>query len=511
MNIGELTLIRKLNIQELFLDYSVRKKYQIFVNAFLIDSKYDLFKDVDKVDRAIEFWKSTHPFLRCKIYTKYNEESEPDAFEKFFFYVDSEETKVPNDVLYLDFRANGDVGKLDYWKYLFEREFTVAVDQFFNHLWTLKIIKLGDCVDMKYKYCFLFNINHSVSDNLNAYALINELCHYIDQAEHECLPNEVDDRLLKLFRFEFDYPNDVREVKVIDECASVDETIGRKIPNYFMPTIQNNFGEIVDVDPTHWDGAFYSIDKTKYLSVHEIIEESRTNYVTKYCFSTFPKESFLKLRAKANENNVKLSTCFSLITAFALRNIYRLFSNDMNLNEIIDYSESVSIRKYIDPPLDPRVIGSWFLLKSFKFEEEFDEKNEKFWSETFWKIANKASLSNDQVKFSENELRKYFKNLSFLFNKIVNGLKFDGFIGHFCLNYMEELNDVESNSNVCIREHRKGVGFEKFLTYNSYSSHNLSTINDTLFWDMTYSSYLMNKQVAECWMDNISEIYFKII
>ena len=508
MNISELTLIRKLNIQELFLDYSVRKKYQIFVNAFLIDSQYDLFKDVDKVEKAIEFWKSTHPFLRCKIYTKYNEESEPDAYEKFFFYVDNDETKVPNDVLYLDFRANGNVAKYDYWKYLFEREFTVAVDQFFNHLWTLKIIKLNDGVDMKYKYCFLFNINHSVSDNLNAYALINELCHYIDQAEHDSLPTEVDDRLLKLFRFEFDYPNDVREVKIIEESSAVAEQIGRKIPKFFMPTIQSNIGEIVDVDPTHWDGGFYSIDGTKYLSVHEIIEESREEFVTKYCFSTFPKDSFLKLRAKANENNVKLSTCFSLITAFALRNIYRLFSNDINMNEIIDYSECVSLRKCLDPPLDNRVIGSWFLLNSFKLDKEFSEQKENFWSETFWKIAIEASNNND-VKFSENTLREYFKNLSVLFNKIVNGLKLDGFIGHFCLQYTDELD--ESNPNVCIKEHRKGVGFEKVLTYSNYSSHNISTINDTLFWDMTYSSCLMNKQVAECWMDNISEIYFKII
>ena len=515
MDISGLTLIRHLNIQELSLDYAVRKKYNIFVNAFIVETEYDLFKDFRLVEKAIDYWKSTHPFLRCKIYAKYTEPTcEPDPFEKFFFYVHKDdEIKVAYDVLFLDFVANGVLNKYDYWKLLFEREFTVSVDQFFNHLWTLKIIKLDfDYAKKKFNFCFLLNINHSVSDNLNAYALINELCHYIDQAESDRLPEQVNDETLKLFTYEFDYPNDVRNVAAVDQSFNVDETtwLGYKVPEFFKPQKKTRCGEIQmkDVEPTYLDGVFQSIDNARFLSVQDILDESRESYVTKFCFSTFPKDSFLKISSKANEHNVRLVTCFSLITALAVRNVYRLFSDSTNAKEIIDYSLSVSLRALLDPQLENRIIGSWFLLISFGLVEDFNEQDKNFWSEKFWSLAKKAT-NELYEKLNDTELKNYFKGLAVHFNQVVKGLKCNGFVGHFSLSFIEPAE--KPNEKVFIKEHRKGAGYEQELTWSMYTNHKLCAIDGNLFWDMTYSSYQMKSDVAECLMDNISEIYYKVI
>jgi hypothetical protein len=480
--------IRDLSKLECFMSELQDRRMFRNPRGFLIRSKFDLFSYTDEIRKAVSIWKQLHPLLQSRI-TKIK----ADNGTIKYVYECLNESK--DEISFLHYKSVSETDTVP-WYYLIEEELVRGFDSSNSLLWRIKFVKLNDESN---SYWFIMNCHHAITDGTNAYNIGLELLQIIEDVHYH---NRNDTTGLDVHVHEYGFPGDPRnQFKLADETADdgnhVEPVIipGCSMPTSFQQQNENN------CESKH-DGIFVNKADEIVLRVNDIVQQ-RPNHQTRYKIIEIDKDLFRKLLQKTKEHGAKLTAMLECAFAFALWKVHKQFSAEEP--DAIKWAVTGSIRNYFDIPVDNYVMGGgqWTILFSNEFKGAFPSFDD------FWSLAKEKS--SDLHGYLNS--RVYLKKESVLFwesfvSKFMRGqIKMNGTNSHFSITNLGAL----ANSNA----KEPNIKVEKYYSFLSKSKDDLNpivfnsfcSVNQVLFWSLTYNSAYIGDEAMQFWVDSILEIF----
>lgn len=502
-NSGEL---RRLFGTELLFDYEAQRKCFLFSQAVIINSKIDLFSNIDNVEKAIFHWKMLHPLLRCRITS--------NGSQKYFQYASKETIMSTSNVSYITYKSNAQSAGKNYWKLLLEREFNQGFDSENGPLWRLVLLQLEkDENNNNNNYCLIFSMHHALTDCKNAYAIIAQLCGLIEKAFENRLADVTEDDYLNSKK-EINYPHDPRLIAEqkgdSPERMQDDYNPNIRVPNFSKPSpnchnksSKSTSNEIDD------DGVFYTLDNRVFATAKELIHESDCVNNTGIRTMSLPNELYRALLEHCKSNSVKFNSILSLATSIALAKMFKKFSDEHAQEPFrMFYSITVNLRQTLEMPMT--LVGSWINRFYDYFAINADDKfDEHFFKSKFWQLAKEHSEQFHQRLASNEHILSLKEPLNF-YRIIEKGFRFQDLSTHYSLSNIGILpNRNGEDSPIVIKECYSGLSFKSEGSY-SYTQHCWATIDEKLFGCLSYSGATMKEEVADYLMQSLMDTLSQI-
>ena len=507
--IDHFPVIRKLGYAETIYDYEHSSfKNVILTDAFDIESKINLYENINFLKKAIFNWKQQNLFLRSSILTFDSSKETIISAEKYFVY--AEDNKVRNDENCKFYKMNFGHSNLSRDQIdqicheMFARELNAEFFEANDLLWRLNFIETTSQSNNEsiHSYYVIFTAHHSIADARNSHFLFMQLFDIIDNtysnldAHYECsnrFEPSIEERLFnsdphKLANINIsESPNFNGDTcKIIEELSTFNETI----------RLRHNGVDLTSINLEPCD------NNCKIINLIDVINDEK-NVIKVYHFTL--TDEFKTLLKLCKINCTKLTACVNTISALATRQLYKKFTNEKEFFNI-HYHLLVNLRPFLQPPLDNFIMGYWAVVFGLNFDEECDLSDQNFWSGKFWEfVKREANSLHEKLKNYEHFEAAKFDNI--LFEQINNGGKFPNGGGvHYALSNLGVMpTSIQSSNKVKIKKHF----FATSLQENRWSSvlfHGLTTIDNVLCWSITYNSKFFTNQTIDFLVENIKKI-----
>lgn len=517
--IDHFPVIRKLGYAETIYDYEhCSFKNVILIDSFDIESKINLYENVNLLKKAIFFWKQKNLLLRSSILTFDSLKDTIISADKYFVYAD--DNKVRSDENCKFFKMNfgnsnstltrNQIDQICHEMFAYECN-VEFLDPKNDLLWRLNFIETTSQSNKGsnqpiYNYYVIFTAHHSIADARNSHFLLMQLFDIIDNtysnidAHYDCSNRfepsieerlfNSDPKILANINMSESANFNGNTCKVIKEFSTFNETIRKHHDGVDLTSI-----------------SLESIDNNcKLINLIDVINDDK-NVIKVYHMTLTDK--FRKLLKLCKKHCTKLTACINTITALATRQLYKKFSCEKDLFNI-HYHLLVNLRPFLQPPLDNFIMGYWAVVFGLNFDKECDLNDQTFWSEKFWEFV-KSEANNLHEKLNNSEHFEAAKFDNILFEQINNGEKFPNGGGvHYALSNLGIMPaSIQSSNKIKIKKHF----FATTLQENRWSSvafHGLTTIDSVLCWSITYNSKFFTNQIIDFLVENITQIIEKV-
>ncbi|CAF0919734.1 unnamed protein product [Brachionus calyciflorus] len=288
------SIIRKLGAAELVYEYEIPTKGLLLPFTLVFNSCVNLFEHKNKIEKAINKWKTSHPFLCAKIQTKQDLEHADFSRERYFVYASKDKIKSMDNVKYLILD-----NEMDWIKYHEIEMNSEPVDSKNGLLWRIAFLKLNTCQ----KYCIILTIHHAIIDGRNAPVLLQQLLYFIEKSIQN---KRIEDRVYQVYPSieETLFKNNRNEMKNV-----------KFNPDYFIP---------------HQNRIPKEFKNKKQTDNNESVD-------SKFKCFTIKNEKFRGLYKNSKLNKTKLTGCLNVVTALACLEMYKEFKcNQKQDNELYE-------------------------------------------------------------------------------------------------------------------------------------------------------------------------------
>ena len=519
---NDFSIIRKLGNAEVIYDYEHNShKNVILIDSFVIESKINLYANLNLLNKAIFYWKQQNLLLRSAILTLDSQASsaytrkEIISSEKYFVYAN--ENRINNNDNCKYYRLNLGGAHLtgteieEICHEMFAHEYNIDfIDSKNGPLWRLNFIETTSTNDneianeLNYSYYVIFTAHHSIADARNAHYLFTQLFSIIDNVF-----SNINAHFEFSYRFEPSiedrlFNNDPVKLSNINmaECEHFNGNTCKIIKEF------SYFNDQSRLEKVHFNQSI------KFESVVDDYKNDinfcdvRKNLVRVHHFTL--NDEFKSLLRLCKINKTKMTACINMITALATRELYKQFTNDKEFLNI-HYHLLANLRPFLDPPIDNFIMGYWAVVFGLNFFAECDLNDKIFWSKTFWEhVKHEANALHERIRNNEHFEAAKFDNI--LFQQISNEEKFvNGGGVHYALSNLGVMpSSISSESKIKIKKHFFGTSLQE-NRWSSLIFHGLTTIDDSLCWSITYNSNLFTTEIIETLVSFIKKIIQHVI
>jgi hypothetical protein len=367
-------LIRKLGIFEHYFHNEIELNgSSINASTILLNSKVNLFENIELFNKAARLWQKTQPFLQSKVVDLNKENGiQPDLFNKYFAYVDQmedgQETEKLDNVNFYYFKASQHSTEhddcKDFWKLLVERELSNPIDWKNGPMWRLSVINLNKnkSSDSYYEYCLIITVSHAIFDGTSAFVSLVSLFTILEYL----FENQSQQESIRQHLFEAKVVEPVEEYVrthleafnlTYDSLGEYKKLGGFKRPSSFVINHENDRKPYVPIDLSdelnlESGGFFSALDNEPVLSLKDLIRESESS-VTKFYTTVFEGEKYEKFLATCKNKNSKVTGVFNTMFVLAWRMVYKKFASQLD-RYLVLYLKQKKSKKYPIFLLDPK-------------------------------------------------------------------------------------------------------------------------------------------------------------
>ncbi|CAF1062967.1 unnamed protein product [Brachionus calyciflorus] len=490
----EETILRKLTPSEDCLTYFIENGGNwLYPTTIIIQSEIDLFLHKNKLQDSISIWKNLHPLLNCHL----RKTQDGHNFVKSSLQDDY------NNIHFI--KLSKSISREDDWKLIHKHEF---INPFGDNdlLWRLLVLELiNDPLENVYKYAFIINLHHAISDGSNNIAIIKELLNLIENSLTQNA-NEISNERLEHSKYEFKFENDPRIGQKSEHLHlnKNDEFVPIGVPLIFPEYLKNNSPRKYLSDQ---DGEYVNLNGEIYSSIKELndkVSQSRTGYITKKIQS----EIFEKFVQKCKEKGVKLNSVFEVISSIAYKKLNEKYAerkcDDMKVNYLI----TINIRQFLNIP--NYVMGFWIDSFRNQINLNFNDKTESFWQSEFWDLCHEQCKKlHDYINergFLRPEKQIEMANCAYM---LENRFRLNDLMVHYSLSNLGDQTIKENGKLFDIKEYYFGLSFEK-MDYK-YGLLSTCSINNESFWSFSFTRDLISDQAAQDFLDFIQDFIEKCV
>lgn len=479
--------LRELNSIQIIFDRLQKNGDNLFPKVSIIDSQIDFFKHKDKVLEAIHFWINIHPLLNSRIVAKN---------DKSYFEFDNQMNKNLNNVRFLRYISQN-VDKLDIgWQLLVEHELSNSFISQTGPLWRLYIIKIK-----LNKYAFVLNFHHALTDGRNTLALFQQLLKIIENYCIDGKTNIKNDQSAFEFAFPNDYSLRFKNDKLNLDCIN-ESYHSVIIPDAIKPSKNKKIEFNID-----FNDKFVDENGNLFIESSKIRSKRDKNF-TKIVFFHISKEDFLLITQECKTKGIKLTGFFEVICAIAWYKTLKKFTNASIIS--LKYDVTISMRPYLNPPLDNHTLGVYAPSKTIKYELNNDSEIENIWNLARKRTHELHSFIKSNQFFSDNyqmERERWFQAL--LNGKQVNDIEI--------FYYLTNLGKIDNNEYKFTQ-----IKIENYYCISSFikDSHthgafySFLSCNENLSWSLSYNSSLFKNEfiqdLVECTNSYIKKILYSL-
>ncbi|CAF1009713.1 unnamed protein product [Brachionus calyciflorus] len=456
-------LLRKLNPVEHYLTHFTENGgNMLYPTTIIIQSKIDLFLQKNKLQDSISIWKNLHPLLKCHLQ--------------------------------------------DDWKLIHKHEF---INPFGENdlLWRLFVLELiNDPLENVYKYAFIINLHHAISDGSNNIALIKELLGLIENNLTQNVNVEISNERLEHSKYEFEFENDPRIGQKSEHLQfdKNDDLVPIGVPLIYPEYLKNNSPRN---DLNNQDGEYVNLNGEIYSSIKDLndkVRQSRTGYITR----KIPSEIFEKFVQKCKEKGVKLNSVFEVISSIAFKKLNEKYAERKCDDMKVNYEVTINIRPFLNIP--NYVMGLWIDFFRNEINLNFNDKTESFWQSEFWDLCHeKCKKLHDYIKEKSFFSPEKSSEIADCVNILESGCILNDLMVHYSLSNLGDQTMKENGKLFEIKEYYFGLSFEK-MDYE-YGLLSTCSINNESFWSFSYTRDLICDQAAQDFLDFIQDFIEKCI
>jgi hypothetical protein len=480
------TCLRKLGAAELVFDASIAKCHSMTSRAFRIDTKIDIYSSMNLFSDALIAWKEAHHLLRCHVVR------DADG-DKCFAYAPDHILNSQENLKFLRYNKGYTD---DIWKLFLEKELATPMDSS-RLLWRLILVQVGCSTLGTLSYLLIFTAHHAITQGT-----IVPVVHLFSFLERLHLGLEIQVKPYELL------PSVEQHLQVI-QYKQINSTIKSKpIAKHMVPeTIVNQNYEPFSAYNADEEGTFFTHDNKFFTTYKDMVQQNKDHFTTVQAL-VFNADITQRLLQKCKNHKSKLSGSLQMILVLATQEIFKRFNGGET--EGLYYSLAVSLRPFLDPPIESNRMGH--CSKSFKFEvhEFIDTSQEDFWSLKFWHYAK---IESDEIH-DRIAKQEYFNvgniqamNQVSSVDACVRQCKF-----HFKLSNRGDMTSVLTTENQIFK-------FVESFSGNSFSENNQTTLfghyveslNGQLFWSWGYNKNILKQDVASFYMKFIDNAVASLV
>jgi hypothetical protein len=494
----KLGIMRKMGAAEVLYDHEVSIGNLFLVHSFKIQTKINFIENRELVVNAINYWKQINPLLNSKILTV--DKDECFATEKYFVYADESKINTCDNLKMYSLKNIERSGDPDqYWSLLYEYEMNKPfVDTETGLLWRVMFIQNDPSEQENFTYWIIFTAHHAIVDARNVFVLHQELFEIIEDLKNgvfeikptKCLQPSIEEKL---------FENDEAKLRDIKLTPNKIFTEFSKIPKSFGTN-----REFISDSSLTQEGEFLDKKNNEMLKIKDLVTKRNLDFITLSKVFVVKKDIFSRLMKKCKTMQAKLTGCLHVITAMATQNLYKaLVPDESAMYETIQYQLVINLRPFLQPPLDNSATGYWAIILAGLLSST-DLQND------FW---HAAKLESDLIheRIGQNEHFESSKFDTLLLDQMKSGATYeDGGGYHFALSNLGNMGANPSDKQIKIVEHHFGLSFleKRWVTV---IFHGITTIDDELFWSITYNSKLIREDIVDTLVKNINKIILEII
>lgn len=332
----------------------------VFAITFRVESKIDLYANIEVVKEAIYEWKQTHPLLRSRIVKNNNEEyyfslNKKYSNRNYLRNIKFLNCELPSLNLKNEFDLNNILESLS--NLLLENEYLKPIE-ISDILWKLIFLKI-DNYDKNYEVIFI--CHHSISEakcSHNVFLLLLETIEKIYTRKFK----KIEQHIFKIC------PN-VEELfkSALPDIKNSEKRDQIPRPSFMTPSIDKIFSNNSIRFPNQKDiehARIYSLDEDKennFLTVKDLLEMTRLSN-NKHKKVIFDSDIYTKMLSKCKEEKVKLTSFFDILLSLAIKRLYDRHgqdSNEKNIKTVYSYI-AVSLRQF--KPIDSVGFNDYFTM-----------------------------------------------------------------------------------------------------------------------------------------------------
>lgn len=489
-------ILRELYADEYFYYYKGKNGELINPKTFIVESGFDLFKQHYQIKNAITYWVKLHPCLNFHI--------KSNNSNLYFTQADENLASSLHNVFFLQFKnSNGLIPNLEdkHWHLLLQNEIQNYFDTENDLLWRLLILKLSE-----FKYAFILNIHHAVSDGSNSFALMHELLSLIEQQVLNGEIQEPDQERFKFSKYEIEYPNDPRKGgEIFDfKWTPTEPAKAVVIPDFIKLPKDELKDEAIE------DGVYEALDGSVFAYSNELAKknkESNTGHLT----MRIDEHVFKRFVENCKKNDVKLNGAIELIACLALQKLYQYFSNNNHGKETVMYAVTLNMRPQLPIILPNYVMNAWVNMYMEKFEEVLNEEDEDFWNK-FWLNSKQRSDKLHQYIDSLKNDRLYEPEKTWSLLEMEKlGYRVEDVFSHMTITNLGAQKAFSNNSKgeLKIKEYYTAISFDIKSYFNAILVATCS-IDSKSFWTLTYNRALFKNSAAQKYLEIFNGLIYKV-
>jgi hypothetical protein len=385
INNKESNLLRKLDSNESFYNKICSKGSNQIVYTISIDSKIDLYSNLNLLKTGIKLWKVQHPFLNSTVSS--------DEHGKYFMKVNNLEFLNNIEILnYKPFYELNDEIRSVYALYekiksVLNNESKHQVDESFEivnvihdiflntpslnneYLWKLSFIKLDST-----QYCIVFISYYEITSQSASYSFMEQLLNIIDAT----------------------YTN-----KPLTSEFHLIHQIPKPLEDYFQS--KNNF----ELEEYTLDDSLFETKSHKIIH-NGVITDNNDIYYPNYDKILNIRGEKLRLNKELTETfflncksyNSDPACCVAILMSIALQKAFKKF--DKAQKEIV-YSLDVNLNKLV---VGKKISHETLCNYDAQIIQKIHAENRDYEKSSLWKLASEETLKND-YSFSQMKLFDY--------------------------------------------------------------------------------------------------------
>lgn len=493
---SEPNVIRDMYPIEIHFDYEQQRGKLMNPRMFLLSTKLDLFSQRQKILKSIWVWAKKHPLLQAAIAQI---QTSTTVTKHCFVYAPEEQLQALENVKFLHYSNKENK---ECWKYMIENELVSPFKPGCGLLWRIFVIELPKEGDT-FKYCWLFHIHHSITDGKNAFVITEELFEIIEQMYDNIF--DLNNNAI-IYQHEINHPKDPRDLVPLTDDIKSALSLYNPIDDIGVNSFDFLKGNSEEKGINADGGVFLTADGDVFLTCDEINVKKRQQ-LGRLKFNEIDKEDFKKLRAIAKKMNAKITGVVETIAALAWRNTCRHFSGDSALNFNVKYQVSINLRSHLEPAVSFHAMG--IFITSFYSGINFEN------SADFWEIAREKTEKLHQYLNEKPFLNDVFRAKERRFYELLKGSleksKKDGYIFFNVTNIGDMSRKKGSEERLInIDEYYSSESYKESDLF-SFFFNSISSIDDRLFWLISFNSKYLSEHVMDYFSEETSRIIKSLI